>query len=115
MRLFLLTLLFAFLPASSQTDDNTVKIVGNSVIFTGETTVLTALPYNPSYTYVWSINDEEKVGRYFHFSISDNTITVTHLGLTPTALVEVFCSVYSDTGSLIGTAGEQIVVDNQHH
>lgn len=110
MKTLFVSFLLAMLPIVSQVN-STVTIYGNIDLRPGETTVLYASPDDSSYTYEWSFDmDDEKVERQYSYSISGNSITITHLNVTKTGLLNVYCQVYDEKGNSLGSNMAEIIV-----
>lgn len=121
MSTLLFSILFVLLPLTVFADDVKTDVVvetdaGNSIlkgkidICPGETTTLETNVSDPSYTYIWSIGDEDKVERFFTWSTNDNKITVTHLNNLDYALIDVYCTVVDSNGNVISSEWAEIVV-----
>lgn len=110
MKTLFIAFLLATLPIVTQVN-STVTIYGNIDLRPGETTTLYASPDNSAYTYEWSFDmDDEKVERQYSYSISGNSITITHLNVTQRGLLNVYCTVYDENGNSIGSSMAEILV-----
>lgn len=110
MRTLFITLVLSLLPIISYSNNNG-GIVGETVIASGETTVLSAYPYDPSYKYVWEFDmDADKLDRQYSYTITGNTITITHLGKSQSSLLDVYCTIYDNAGAIIGFYDAEVVV-----
>lgn len=108
MKTLFISFLLAMLPIVNQVNDG-VSIRGNIDLRPGETTELGAYPNDPSYTYVWDF-EQNNVEEYFRYSTSGNSITITHLNKTRSALLGVYCTVFDEDGNNLGTGYAEIVV-----
>lgn len=120
MKTFLFSFLLILLPLYGFTDikvdvvtemrATNVILKGNIDLRPGATTTLTTNVSGSSYTYVWSIGDEDKVSRFFSWSTSGNQITITHLNNLDYALIDVYCSVLDSNGTIVSDEWAEIVV-----
>lgn len=108
MKTLLITFLLALLPIANQVNSG-VYINGNVDLRPGQSTSLGAYPDNPSYTYVWDF-EQHNVEANFSYSISGNSISITHLNNSQFSLLGVYCTVYDENGNSLGTGYAEIVV-----
>lgn len=94
----------------TETEASNVILKGNIDLRPGGTTTLTTNVGGSSYTYVWSIGDEDKVSRFFSWSTSGNQITITHLNNLDYALIDVYCAVLDSNGTIVSDEWAEIVV-----